>query len=290
MPVDTPMTNEMERTPYVTESLRVRCPACRKLYLVQFGDIQEAKPRFECVQCRGRFWLSLPDMDLASELVGIPLQVKDVPMTARKSRAATDASARGETEPCPKCAKPVALGASECGSCGVMISKARDVAAAGGEPRLPAATPMLESLWKKVIADYGDPALHAEFVRLAEKERALPYAAAQYAQMLKLMPTDEVTQSKVREVQALATLIMPPREPAMAAGFVSGSAGSSSSGGESKLNRPRKYVRLWQLPLMAATVLIIVGLLIPFFRNLVGVGAAFLFLAVAVQFQFNRRG
>ena len=81
MPVETSSglgENEMERTPYVSESLRVRCPECRKLYMVQFGDIGEAKPRFECVQCRTRFWLSLPEMDLSRELTGIPLQVKEV--------------------------------------------------------------------------------------------------------------------------------------------------------------------------------------------------------------------
>ena len=275
MPVDTPMTNEMERTPYVTESLRVRCPGCRKLYLVQFADIQETKPRFECVQCRGRFWLSLPDMDLSSEITGIPLQVKEVPQANLREQAnARERTPSVKTEPCPKCFKANAVNLNECAHCGVVIAKARASELAFTEPSLPPHSAQLATAWKRVIADFNDESLHIEFMKMAERERALAYAAAQYGQMQKLMPTDEVTERKMKQIQALATLIVPAED---------------GGPGVTKLAH-RPYARVWQVPLLGAAILIVVGLWVPYFRNLVGVGAAFLFLAVAFRIQFGRKG
>lgn len=249
---------QMERTPYSSETFRVRCPHCRKLYLVQFHDIQEAKPRFECVQCHSRFWLSLPDMDLTNELIGLPLQVKEVPKPLKIEKK--------ETEPCPKCFKPNAINASECAHCGVMINKAK--AGLDFLDSIPARSGTLEGAWRKVMADYSEDQSHNDFIRTAQAERNLPYAAAQYGQMQKLMPTDEITKRRIHEVQALASTMLPPR-------------------GEKKAKR--MYPRLWQIPLLGATILIIVGMYLPMFRQIVGVGAAFLFLGIAMQLQLRRR-
>jgi hypothetical protein len=78
--------------------MRVRCPHCRKLYLVQFADVKESKPKFECIQCRSKFWLSLPDMDLSAEITGIPVHVKDVPRPAGPRPAADPAAAGGSVD------------------------------------------------------------------------------------------------------------------------------------------------------------------------------------------------
>src|SRR4051812_46545989 len=85
MPIETTEENnamrELERKPYSSEALRVRCPHCRKLYMVQYGDVKEAKPRFECVQCHNRFWLAMADMDFTSgEVSGLPIEVKSAPV------------------------------------------------------------------------------------------------------------------------------------------------------------------------------------------------------------------
>src|SRR5258708_4496219 len=140
--------NEMERKPYSSESMRVRCPHCRKLYLVQFNDVKEAKPRFECVQCHERFWLSLPDMDLSAELQGLPVKMKEVPQAQVKR---PDALTAKSTEPCPKCFKIVQTGTPECPHCGVLINKMKELAfAEDGMPRSEA----LATAWKKVLANY----------------------------------------------------------------------------------------------------------------------------------------
>lgn len=258
MPVDNTPERFLERTPYTSESFRVRCPHCRKLYLVQFNDVQEAKPRFECVQCHSRFWLSLPDMDLSAELTGIPLQVKEVPAKPKPQAPAVD------LEPCPKCFKTNPTGSTECQHCGIMISKAKGL----DFENYPARSTQLEGAWKKVVADYGDEAAHQEFIRASVNEQNIPYAAAQYGQMQKLMPTDDITKKRIREIQALGDTLMPPRE-AKKPGFY--------------------YPRLWQIPLLGAAILIIVGMVLPMFRQIVGVGAAFLFLGVAMQIQLRKR-
>ncbi|MBX3022032.1 MAG: hypothetical protein KF799_10180 [Bdellovibrionales bacterium] len=268
MPVDTSAdqttksaAGEMERTPLTApETLRVRCPHCRKLYLVQFSDIQEAKPRFECVQCRTRFWMSLPEMDLTGEVMGLPLQVKETPVKAKAPII--------KKEPCPKCFKPIEMGRNECPSCGVLVEKYRSQMEFS-EHGIPPHSSHLATLWKGLVGDYGNEGLHTEFLRVCQRERNLAYAAAQYSQMQKLMPQDEITSKRLREVQALAMTYLPPRALGTRA--------------------PRMYPRLWQIPLMAATLVIIVGMIAPVFRNMVGIGAALLFLAAALQFQMRRR-
>jgi hypothetical protein len=228
MPVDTP-TNEVERIPYssTTESLRVRCPSCRKLYLVKYADIQEAKPRFECVQCHSRFWLPLADIDLNGEVSGIPIQLRESPLALRS--------------------RPV-------------------------EHKEPESTPAhsrtLEQLWRRVIADYPNRELHSEFIRACQRERNLGYAGAQYSQMRKLMPTDEETGRRLKEIQALGSVAM--------------------SSVLEKAAR-RVYPRLWQVPLLVSTIMIVIGSALPVFRNMIGVGAAILFVGVAMHLHFRGR-
>jgi hypothetical protein len=256
--------NEMERKPYSSESLRVRCPHCRKLYLVQYTDVKEARPRFECVQCHERFWLSLPEMDTATELTGIPVQMKEMPAVI-KAKQVRNVTVTKNSEPCPKCFKLVSPSTSECPHCGVLINKMKELAfTEDGVPRSEA----LGRAWKKVIADYSNEELHADFMRQCQGESNLGFAAGQYSQILKLMSTDEMTRKRLGEVQALASIMIPDPRRAKIGGDPS---------------------RLWQIPLMAAVLMMIVGLFIPVFRNMVGVGAAFFFLALAFQIQFRRR-
>jgi hypothetical protein len=208
--------------------------------------------------------LSLADMDLAGEIQGIPLQVKEIPA---KARPATATAAAVKKDPCPKCFKPVEVGRNECPHCGVMIDRYRS--SMTFQDGVPPHSPTLGALWKRIVADYGDESLHAEFLRACQRERNLPYAGAQYLAMQKLMPTDEATAKRLKEIQALGSIMIPASNPA--------------------LRVPRFYARLWQVPLMGATIVVIVGMLAPMFRNLVGLGAVLFFVAMALRFQFRRR-
>ncbi len=252
MPVDS--TREMERTPISTpESLRVRCPHCRKLYLVQYSDIQESKPRFECMDCHGRFWISLPDMDFSVEVDGLPIHAKEAP-----TRPKTE-----NLEPCPKCHKMTSKHRAECAHCGVVMAKFKEMLhfKETGLTR----SPNLETLWRKVIANYEDSGIHDEFIATAEKENNLGFAAAQYGQMKKIMPFDEITISRIKQLQAIATSLAPETEP------------------KEEEYHPWRTSKLWQVPLVAAGFLIVVGLTMPGFRNFAGLGAAFLFIALVMR-------
>lgn len=277
MPIDS--MREMERTPYSQpETLRVRCPHCRKLYLVQYGDIQEAKPRFECVQCRSRFWLSLSDMDLTSEVIGIPADAKDVPVRPKTppnagaksiAKAPAPPQKNAELEPCPKCFKLVDVALKECNHCGVVISKLKN--AFSIQENFPAHSANLESLWHKVLADYGSEVLHDEFLTHCQRENNLAYAAALYSQMVKLMPADDLTISRLGAIQKMGELMLPPTRQSL------------------DTRAPRRMPRVWQLPLFAGVLLTVVGFSSPVFRNMAGVGAALIFFAIAIQIQLRRR-
>lgn len=254
MPVD--QQKDLERTPISTpESLRVRCPHCRKLYLVQYNDIQESKPRFECVECRDRFWISLNDMDFSTEVDGLPIHVKESPKSAPAKVKETDAG-----DPCPKCFKLTPRHSSECVHCGVVLKKVRELEFK--EP-VPAHSPHLEALWHQVISAYDVPNGHDEFIRACQADSNLAYAAVLYGQMSKIMPMDEITTARLKQVKALSDLLTPgPARPRI---FW------------------RQSSRLWQIPLLAGVICLAVGLALPVFRNIAGVGAAFLFLAVAMR-------
>jgi hypothetical protein len=253
--------NELERKPYSSESMRVRCPQCRKLYLVQFNDVKEAKPRFECVQCRTRFWLSLPDSEPGAEMQGIPIQAKESNSKPKRIEKENTNS----MQPCPKCFKSVHKGIQECPHCGVIIAKLKDLSFS--ETTLNHSE-SLSSAWKKVISNYADEEVHSDFLRIAQKERNLHFAAAQYGQMQKLMPSDETTQKRMSELKALGSIMVPE-------------AGNNL--------KKARLSRLWQVPFAASVLMMAIGLIFPVFRNMVGVGAAFFFIAKAVQFQLRRR-
>lgn len=262
---------DMERTPISTpESLRVRCPHCRKLYLVQYADIQESKPRFECVECHDRFWISLPDMDFSIEVDGLPLSVKEAPQTARQQARATTQSE--STEECPKCHKLTPKFAHECVHCGVVMSKSRR--AMTFRENMPPHSPNLELLWHKVIAAYDDSHVHDDFIAAAEIEKSLPYAAALYAQMKKLMPVDETTLARLKQVEALGGVLVNPKLDEKNADRVSNEAGTI---------HPWRASRLWQFPLLAGVFLLVVGMSSPAMRNIAGLGAAFIFMAIVMR-------
>lgn len=255
MPVD--KMRDMERTPISNpETLRVRCPHCRKLYLVQYHDIHESKPRFECIECHDRFWISLAEMDFSGEVDGVPLHLKGPPAQSRPKSTGT--------EECPKCHKMTPKFGAECLHCGVVLSKTRSTLTF--KENMPPHSPNLELLWHKVIAAYDKPDMHEDFIAAAEIENSLPYAAALYAQMKTLMPVDEITTQRLTQIQALATATLPePRGKTYAA------------------VHPWRSSRLWQLPLLAGVFLIVVGMASPAMRNISGLGAAFIFMAVVMR-------
>lgn len=262
---DNDNSSDLERKPLASDSFRVRCPHCRKLYLVQLNDVHEAKPRFECVQCHSRFWLMMGDLDFREEITGVPLQLKG---TALKSQVSKSSSTVVQTKPCPKCQKSMAVNAAECIHCGVIFEKLKELAA---RESLPPHSEGVAGAWRKVIEDYGNEAVHVAFIQMAHRENALAYAGAQYNQLSMLMPADETARRHIREVQALGSMMLPDRDK------------------DKKAYASIPYSRVWQVPLAAAVIMMVVGIFLPVFRNMVGVGAAIFFIALALRFQQRPR-
>lgn len=60
-------------------SVRVRCPDCFKQYSVQASEITEAKPRFECLDCKTHFWIAFPEVLEQKEVIGFPVDWINTP-------------------------------------------------------------------------------------------------------------------------------------------------------------------------------------------------------------------
>lgn len=245
--------NRLDHVAANPDSHRIRCPKCRKLYVVRAQDIKETRPRFECVGCYERFWVSFVNLAPGEEILGLPLDTfvdpKPESMPALSS--------------CPKCHARMEPGMDECVQCGVIPAKylaLRTGSRIQGSERL-------SQLWKRILADYADPDLHEEFVATSFKENNLAYASYQYAQLLKVLPQDEIARSKVKEIEALITLPLVHRQMERDARTL-----------------PRPMFPRWQMMLVIFGLMLIgVGMIVPQLRQVVGLGAVLLFLAVSFR-------
>ncbi len=224
--------------------------------MVQTRDIHETRPRFECAGCHERFWISYPECSTLEEVMG--LRIDDV--RARAPQAASGAPAI-EAEKCPKCAAPLTFDKEECTACGVIPKKflgLKTAARIQGSERL-------SVLWKKIIDDYGNDDLHREFIKVSSMENNLAYASAQYAQLLKLIPQEERAVKMIAEIGALVAVPI---------------SFSNTVRIQSVKNRAPRWV---QGILIAGGVLVAAGIFFPFMRNLTGLGAVLVFLALGWQ-------
>lgn len=239
------------------ESLRVRCPKCTKLYMVQMRDIHETRPRFECVSCHERFWISYPECFASEEVTGLridQLEVKIRPTVAEVAPVA-------KIEACPKCRKPLQAGMEDCPHCGVIPAKFLGLKTASriqGSERL-------SVQWKKIIDDYENEDLHQQFIRISSMENNLAYASAQYAQLLKLIPHDERAAKMIREIEAIVSVPI------------------------SQTNKVRVYATKQKTPrwvqgvLLVGAVIVAAGIFFPVLRQLTGVGAVLIFLGAGYK-------
>ena len=243
--------NKQNDVSFSSEALRVRCPHCRKLYLVQRADIRETKPRFECVQCHERFWLATEEIDASQEIVGLPIQVREVSKPLK-------------VEPCPKCRAPIAVGSLECTSCGVVVSKWR--AARSQKSGTVVASDVLQRQWQKVMDDFSHSNTHQDFILACRRHGNLPFAAQQYGHLAQVLPGDDQIRQRLVEIEALSLSEIPVSD---------------------KKFRPT-MPKIWQVPLILGSVMMFLGLVSPMLRNLMSVGAVLMFLSVTLRWQLNR--
>jgi hypothetical protein len=248
------------------ESLRVRCPQCTKLFLVQTKDIRETRPRFECASCHERFWIPYPECVSLGEIIGSRIDHWESRAPIPETKADGEAIAPMISTQCPKCKGALAAGAEECPHCGVIPRKFLSLKTASriqGSERL-------SVLWKEIIDDYENVERHATFIKISSIENNLAYASAQYAQLLKLMPTEERATQMIKEIEALVSIPI-------------------SQSRSIRIQNVREKTPRWIKAAFAIGALMVAaGIFFPLLRNLTGLGAVLVFLALGYRMKFFR--
>ncbi len=222
--------------------------------MVQTKDIHETRPRFECVSCHERFWISYPECASLEEVVGLRT-LTPAPVEQEKS-----------DKNCPKCHKTLDPAHEECPHCGVIPKKFLGLKTASriqGSERL-------SVMWKKIIDDYTNQDLHREFLKISSIENNLAYASAQYAQLLKVIPQEETAHKMIREIEALVAVPISQNQSV-------------------RVHKVRPKTPGWvQGVLVAGALITAIGIFFPLLRNVTGIGAVLVFLALGYQLKLFR--
>lgn len=252
----------MESLAQPLQPIKVRCPECLKLYSVNSSEITEARPRFQCIDCRSQFWIAYPECLESQEVVG---QLE----TPSAERNASDRALRE----CPKCHKKSEGGLRDCPSCGIVFDKYEKRMAAK-EDDFPASS-RLKEMWKNVLQDYDNEEAHQAFVRGCQYENNLAYASSRYKSLIEIQGDDEISQKMRSEIVALASV----------------KAAIPHQGRERlKKMRPGRRIplRFSTIIIFLSSMIIAFGYFFPLLRNMVGVGASILFFTLAIRFYLRQ--
>ncbi len=235
--------------------LNVHCPSCGKKYRLDSRDAERSKPEFECLNCLTIFAFEIPVLNPNNIVTRAVEETKS-------SRKFSFSRRKGKTSPsqdpdlqdvkkCPKCFALNPKAVPECLKCGVLFHRLEGLPL---EPQV-GAIPSLVKAWQDLMGDYQNLRKHFEFVDRCEDLQAIPYALKKYEDLKSVQPQDEIAQSMLHKVLM--------RQFA-------------------KLNQdqiPWKRI-LKLLPLAVSVMLVLLGLILPSFRNLVGIGAAMAFVTI----------
>ncbi len=265
-------------------SFKLRCPECFKLYVVKASDIREPRPRFECLSCKTQFWIPFDESLDSQEILGFPLAWLEE--NEEKAQAGTEKQLDQKPPQeqvsaefhCPKCESPYAVGETECRQCGLIFAKFDWVNSQGTADHLASAE--LKFLWHQAKMDYEDKSAHQKFLAACQKEDNLVYAAAQYGRILEAEPGDPMAQSMSQAVQALTSF------PLEREGLLGRASGAKASAARPRGSWPWPRLSSWII--LVSSMLIVVGYFLPALRNMVGVGAALIFLSIALRMYFPR--
>lgn len=253
----------------VDEVLQFRCPSCMKLYQTAFSSIREENPKFDCKQCSTRFFLDYSHFIPGLELLGRLESEAQRTLKEQVTPAEPVAEEVVPREPCPKCETPILTSEEECPACGLMVEKYKKMLS--DPTSYIKGSRQLEDLRMAVLAHYQDEDLHEELIRQAQQEDNLEFAAKFYGRLVRLHPNDDIAPKYVQRIAGLSMI-----KTDMAA---------TEKRVDSKPKRRR--VRIVPMILCIGCALVGIGLGVPQMKNLVGIGAAMSFLALAFHFSFS---
>lgn len=255
-----------------SELLRIRCPKCFKLYSVDSSELNEAKPKFECIDCQQKFWIPFPEaLEQASGLIGFPLEwIEESKEAEIAPEKVVNPEPVIEQKPfsCPNCKEPYAGGDVDCKSCGIIFDKFKEAKDRRNEPY---ATRELKELWDSVVESYEDFERHENFVGFAQAESSLTYANYKYRQILEVNPSDDLANRAIKMIDALLLARVEKNIPIRPE--------------PRKLNMPK--LRIGTFIILLCGMVMAMGIVIPGARNLVGLGSAALFFVLALRYYFR---
>jgi hypothetical protein len=278
----------------LTLTLHVRCPSCLKLFAVRAAEVAEPKPKFQCTSCAAGFWFPFEEaLRHPAGFIGFPVLERSTEVISEVDFEAPELLAKPFQ--CPKCGAGYAGGQLECESCGVVFAKFferaeadRDMTAVAAttaaavelrrDPNgaaavwAPPASRELKDAWSAVIERYDSDELHQAFLNQAWFETALDFARFKYSQVLSVNPSDAQATKHLDKIKALMMARIESKVPV------------KEKVGEG-LGLPQ--FRWGTLMMFLCGVVIVLGLLMPGARNLVGMGCAFLFMILALRYYFR---
>lgn len=201
----------------------------------------------------------LPQVEMAS-ITSTKVEVKsDKPVISAPPTVEVD------TKPCPKCGAPNPVGAKDCGSCQIIFEKYEEQKK---DPIGSKAPQKLKEIWQMVLNHYEDEDLHHEFIRQCRKAKEMEYAASRYRRILEGQPSEEIAKRFQKEIQLLTEVINEPRV-------------------RPNKDKPKFRIPFVTLAMLLSSIIMFTGYFVPELRNLMGIGAAFLFITTAIRLIFK---
>lgn len=261
-------TSNMQNTPQMVSGanilahFNVRCPSCNKLFRVDSREIKSTSPHFDCTACKTRFAFDYPPENVNRIETRVVSQ-KDT----FQLEDSIDHEAVPELRKCPKCSALNPRLSKECIKCGVIFERMESLPA---EDAALGAIPSLVKAWQDLMSDYDNLKKHIAFVDRCEDLHALPFALKKYESLKEAQPQDDVAQKMFHRILL--------RNIKTKAGSISFFQQAQT------VLKQVNWVRVRKLaPFAVGLCLILVGLSSNVARNMVGVGAAILFLTLGLR-------
>lgn len=246
----------------------VRCPSCTKLFRIDSREIKSSSPYFDCTTCKTRFTFDYPPANV-NRIETRVISQKDT----FQLEDSIDQEAVPELRKCPKCASLNPRLSKECLKCGVIFERVENLPATDAAL---GAIPSLVKAWQELLSDYDNLKKHLAFVNRCEDLQALPYALKKYQSLKEAQPQDDVAQQMFHQV-----LLKNLRGRAEK---ISGVPQIQALFGKINWARVRKVS-----PMVIGISLVLIGLTTSSARNMVGIGAAILFLVIGLTVFFKGR-
>jgi len=255
------------------EPLKVHCPHCLKSFRLNKVSLKSKRPQFKCPSCKSGFWFHNVGNLAKASIMAFPMEwlhqdpESQRPQQTRKVNTEHDSlslllkkPAPVATKACPSCGNKTSSAAAECTFCGVVFKRHELLRENTDQFKVSAKS---RKLWDRIITGYEDEARHFDFISSCAEDGALDYAGQRYKKLTEALPQDAIAKKMLLFIEQLSTM------------KVSTKAFTTS-------NRQWGSIGL-NLIIMLSTVVIVMGVLFPGQKNLVGLGCLALFFVMTMK-------